>query len=890
MRGMEELSMKYGVEVAGEEQLLVSPAVSVAVRKLGSAIRDDISVRWKLTDALEKMKTMLETIEIDLAEAERLSTREAAVRQLLKALKDLAYSPSDTLDEYCANKKPAPAPGTLTWMVLCLRTVSKITMARKINMLLKKLIDISESFRHFQFINANLSMETSSFQPVNIVGRGGAERYIVKLLSASATQQGPIILPIVGKGGVGKTTLAQMIFNNPRFSNYSRAWVCVSEEFDLRKIGLSLLSLISPVTANESLLSIDTFELMIHYLRAIPRGNIFIVLDDIWVDDHFQLNLLKRLISSVGEEGSEVIVIITTRNEVTAGILCTLQPYWLSPLTDYMCWQIIQQSSGFQYIENQQELEHVGQMIAIKCGGLPLAAKVFGQMLRSEDASGWSALMNRDAWNIKNDEGLDDLKLKFLSMPLHLRSCFAYLAIFPSGHHIVKHELIHQWIAAGLVEQPVGSTLSNTDLAEHYINELLRILFLQNPTSALTSEKNEKNVTFFNTHVLLHDLAISAMGSDFINRDGRGGASSRENNCRYALLTNFEGTPKLSSILPSRLRVLRFQGCNGIELSEDAFSFAKYLLVLDLSECSVKKLPASIGQLKCLRYLNAPRIQDAVFPAVITRLSRLIYLGLHGTSKISKLRESIDRLEDLVHVDLSGCSGLETLPESFGNIKCLVHLDLSGCSKLKTLPESFKSLKNLVHLDLSECSCLQGVIDALHDLSRLRYLNLSHPCGYFVEDRFHLSGLNEVLPKLEELQYLNLSMCLNPLCFTLEPEDGLAYVAKCITGLGKLEHLDLSHNKFLSELPSESLAGLTKMHTLVLSGCFRLKSLPKCIANLSELSKIDLSGCPHLESLPNSIEELRFALLQSHENNHSHEEEIKEVKEPHCSSQSTSRG
>lgn len=410
-----------------------------------------------------------------------------------------------------------------------------------------------------------------------------------------------------------------------------------------------------------------------------------------------------------------------------------------------------------------------------------------------------------------------------------------------------------------------------------------------------TSGQSDKGVMLFDTHDLCHELA--AMEADLIHRDGRHMIRSWvvNNSTRYALLTHFEGIlPKLSSILPAQLRVLRFHDCQQIELSEDAFSFAKYLRLLDLSGCSLKKLPGSVGQLKMLRYLNAPRIEDEVFPVAITRLSKLTYLSLHGSSKISKPSESIDSHEDLMHLDLSGCSGLETLPESLGNLKCLTHLDLSGCSKLKALPDSFKNLKNLVHLDLSECSCVQGVPDALRGLNKLRYLNLSHPCGYFVEDQFHLRGLEEVLPKLKELQYLNLSMCLNPMCFTSAPQVGSEYLGDCTTGLGKLEHLDISHNKFLCELSDESLDGLEELRTLVLAGCFRLKILPKCIAKLEKLSKIDFSGCPHLEStLPNSIQELRHVLLQKDENVASHqEEEIQEVQEPHPSSDlaSTSRG
>ncbi|KAL6842084.1 hypothetical protein ACP4OV_028063 [Aristida adscensionis] len=430
-------------------------------------------------------------------------------------------------------------------------------------------------------------------------------------------------------------------------------------------------------------------------------------------------------------------------------------------------------------------------------------------------------------------------------------------------------------------------------------------------------------ILFSTREDMMHDLARYVLGDRLMVIDGRinGGAmvasaNVNRSSCAYlVVIRNWDGNNllDLSSILPTGILGLWFEDCpQTIELNDSAFVFpsAKNLLLLNLgSFCSLKKLPDSIGELKRLRYLNAPRIQDLVLPSCITRLDRLRCLSLldscllldlteafgrlcwlqqldlSGCSGLKALPDSFGRLEQLYCLDLSGCSGLKALPNSFGRLHMLLHLDLSGCSGLKALPDSFGRLENvdhldlsgcsglkalpdsfgrirwLSHLDLSGCSCVGGITEALNEVlprCRLHHLNLSHRCGYFsVEDWFHLKDLDKVLPRLRKtLQFLGLSSCLNPVCYTSSPEKSKEYVDRCIRELVKLEHLDLSQNKFLVQLP-ESIGNLKELRSLDLSGCFRLDRLPESIGELKQLCKLNLSGCFRLERLPERVGELK---------------------------------
>ncbi|CAL5017795.1 unnamed protein product [Urochloa decumbens] len=825
------------------------------------------------------MKDVLVTVSAALDDAEGRSAKEKLAQLLLKRLKDAALDISDLLEDYqdasdqaAANKKPVAFS--------CLPIAyKKIVVAHRMKNMRDKLRKIKEDFANFNFSSTEVpnttivqhydKHETTSDFLNEVKGRDGENKEIINKLSAcnDNDERETVIIPIYALGGMGKTTLAQLVYNNDQFKNYDhRIWVYVSQDFNLLKIGNSIISLLQKGGGQQNGgYNNSNLQVIKQCLDGLLHGKkVLIVLDDLWEEDDTELRKLNNMLH-VGRQGSMIDVIVTTRKESIARKVSTSEPYRLHPLDDKICWEMIRISSMVDGKSNQNEFELIGMDLAKKCGGVPLAAEALGRMLQSKDLSEWRKINNNGIWNeTSNDPVLSSLMLSYQRMTPQLRICFSYCALFSKGQNIIENDLIHQWIAQDFIEPSKG---------KEYIKQLLAMSFLH--VSKLSSTSKD-HVVRYTMRDRVHDLARLTMADELMVFD----VTTPERNtcgqkyCRYSLLRKFDRTMKLRNILPRKIRALRFADSDELDIPSDLFSFLKYLRVLNFNECSGILLPDSIGHLKKLRCLIAPRMQNHCLPECITTLSKLQYLILNGSSQISALPISICRLGHLRYLSLSGCYGLLKLPESFADLKCMVHLDMSGCSGISELPDGLDNLTNLMHLDLSGCSTIQAIPESLCGLTQLQCLNLSS-CSY-------LSQLPQSIGCLVDLQYLNMSSCgqIRELTASLMNIQNLLHLdlshcrvmgsLGCLRGLTALQHIDLSHIPLIGDEEFDGLGNLTNLKYLGLSNCglFFLRKVGKnvdFIGALTNLEHLDLSE-NYLISLPESVGTLRrlHTLVLSH--------------------------
>ncbi|XP_043692882.1 putative disease resistance RPP13-like protein 1 [Telopea speciosissima] len=182
----------------------------------------------------------------------------------------------------------------------------------------------------------------------NVFGREEDKWEIVKWLLHDKTPRRPscdkddnfLVLPIVGMGGAGKTTHAQLIYNHETIEKHFdlKAWVCVSEDFDVVRLTKEILE--SATNGSSALSSNSPDVLQVKLQQTLSNKRFLLVLDDMWNEDNERWEALRTPFAS-GKSGSKMLV--TTRNKGVSSIVRTPveKDHDLKGLSDDVCFAIV---------------------------------------------------------------------------------------------------------------------------------------------------------------------------------------------------------------------------------------------------------------------------------------------------------------------------------------------------------------------------------------------------------------------------------------------------------------------------------------------------------------------------------------------------------------------
>ncbi|GJN37861.1 hypothetical protein PR202_gb26856 [Eleusine coracana subsp. coracana] len=812
------------------EGVLASNIVKEVLAKIGSSIWSELALLRSFRADMRAVERDLATVRDVLfdAEARGGGGGDSAVRDWLRRLRDVAHDIDDLLDEcrtdLCATRRRG-SEDTICGISTNLSVFRSLALAHRLRSLRRKLDAVAAG-------RDRLRLNPNAFAPAHppapprpetismvdeskTIGRAADKEKLMRLVLDSASEEDVSVIPIVGFGGLGKTTLAQLVFNDRRTNDEvfdPRIWVSMSVDSSIR-------TLVKPIeSATKERCDLGNLDSVASFLsRTFTGMKYLLVLDDLCSENQEEWEKMKLVLKG-GKRGSKIIV--TTRSKKVAKIVRTVSPFMLKGLSDDDCWELFR-CKAFEQGQEDLHLVRIGKEIVRKCGGMPLAAKALGSMLRfNKSEQSWMAIKDSEVWQMEKEETiLPSLKLSYNQMAPGLKQCFAYCSVFPRNHEISKEVLIQQWVSLGFIQPEKYGHQSVFDRASDCFEHLVWMSFLQEVEEHDLSKKEveEDGNVKYKIHDLVHDLAQSVAGEEVQTINCKQ-VNSNVEDCLYASLSDDMGMPKVIQ------RLFR------------------------------KTLPDSIGKLQRLQTLNFKGDENSRI-AELEDLNLLTgYLRIECWSNKNDLttdgrRANMRNKKKLSSLSLSWTSpsscydhtGAETFLEVLVPPENIEVLEIDGYMGTKFPDQKDNQLELLTFpvlktVTITECPklmprpCLPDAISDLSVSSSSKMLSARRSFG-----ASHLASAS----LLRRLWIKNCHACSKE-WYLLQHRP-------------KLEDLVIDYCETLHVLP-EAIQFLATLQSLKILNCTELETLPEWLGELLTLKSLEISCCPKLASLPKGMQ------------------------------------
>ncbi|XVE62429.1 hypothetical protein DITRI_Ditri06bG0117400 [Diplodiscus trichospermus] len=854
--------------------IFVDPIVTAIIDTAVSLIKEEFVAIQGVEEEVKKLSKNLKTIQAVLKDAEQKQLDPACdetLRIWLSNLKDAACDAEDILDTFATETflwKRKQQVREICPLISIGNIRYKSSVAHKIKEISATFNEIEKEKNKFHLdISSNggrpqnLPQTTFFVDTTGVFGRDSEkERLINQMLSNESDVEGDVsVIPIIGMGGLGKTTLAQLIFIDERVKKHFefKMWVCVSVDFNLRRI---LKEMIEFHTEMEFPNNLATSILVSRLIKLVSGKSILLVLDDVWIENYEQWAPLHDVLKQGGKASR---VLVTTRDINVLKIMGTQPHHSLDDLPENECWSLFKKIAFIDCnlpVDIQKELEDIGKKIVGKCNGLPLAVKAMGGLLRGNvHKNNWEQILRHSIWELEKSRRpgiLPALKLSYDHLPSYLKQCFAYCSIFPKAYVFDRKELVKFWMVEAFIQPIQQTSLEETGI--EYFDELLMRSFFQ----IFNIGDKER----YRMHDLIHDLAVSVSTPQCCLVKDNKLCDFPEMPRHVSLLCQDLQNPTSQIIEKcTKLRTLLLPSVDLKNVGQDLdkmFHSLKYIRVLDLSSSSLSKLPSSIEEVKLLRYLDLSRTEIKSLPSSLCNLCNLQTVKLLGCVWLFRLPKDLGKMVKLHYLELDEMFWFkcQTLPPRMGNLTSLRTLHAFAVSR--TSGYGIEELKNMANLTGTlHISNLDNAVNAvdtkLNEKESLRKLVLEWSDKDFnQEDQVRAErDLKDLQPhsNLEELALFHFKGSNFPLWMT----DGvlqnlvrltLSHCTKCATlSVGQLPNLRELYIKRMQELqewPEALCHSLVRLH---ISNCPNLRKVPDLMPNLIVLK---IKKCDSLKAIP----------------------------------------
>ncbi|XP_027171492.1 disease resistance protein RGA2-like [Coffea eugenioides] len=620
----------------------------VAMKQLGAKVNLVMGVEEEVANISSK----LATIEKVLHDAERRRLKDRSVGIWLEKLEDITYEMDDVLDEWNFKIHRAKNEGTsqnarmqptlrnkvrsfIPSLCSCLKQVPvRSDIAQKIKKINGQLELTLKEADQFKFITSGGIPDSHDFQRImttsiidesEVYGRAAdMEKVLDQILSKSSSQDrdGVQIISVVGAGGSGKTTLAQLLFNNDKVQNHFelRNWICISDPFDQKRVAKAILE-----NAGKSSHEAELDPLIRRIKETFSGKRFLLVLDDVWTEDD----------SMCGNLTLSTLLRMEVACQKIRGLM---------------------QEGGKNWAENCRKVQ-----------GLATCSKDYGKLVTVQDTvQQWQNVLNSEVWQL--EEAAVDLfphsYLSYNELSPELIHCFSYCSVFPKDHEIEVEELIRLWMAQGYV-RPRRRGERVELVGREYLNNLAMRSFFQN-LGKYGREYGECTM-----HDIVHDFA------QFLTKNGIGRNSSSERPRHLTIMEEGTEEEMFSSPVVDFGRLwsfFAFRRIGTVVVPQNLFFSLKCVRTLVLSGCGLAEIPTEIGRLIHLRHLYLSSNPFITLPEAICDLYYLETLNISFCQKLSCLPERIDDLVHLRHLENVATDELRQIPQGLGKLTSLCSL------------------------------------------------------------------------------------------------------------------------------------------------------------------------------------------------------------------------
>ncbi|CAD6254672.1 unnamed protein product [Miscanthus lutarioriparius] len=732
---------------------------------------DEVHMLLGVSGEIDNMDIKLRDLKNILSDADRRNITDQSVQAWGIELRNAMYEATDILD-LCQLKAMERGQrhdaGCFNPLLFCIRNpLHAHDIGSRMKNLNKKLDDIKARGASFNFMNLGTyedrgrnvvsypssTRETSGgLDESGLVGEKIEEdtTNLVEMLTMKYPTDDDksnkiIIFSIVGIGGIGKTTLAQKIFNSEVIKHEftKKIWLSVNQDFNNTEM---LRRVIIEAGGNHHACGISKVALEQTLIEALKGHKTLLIMDDVWDYNIWEGVLRTPFVNAMLAQGSRVLV--TTRHDIVARQMKAEEPYHrIDKLGLEDVWLLLKKQVVTDVNDEPQVeiLKDIGLRLVEKCDGLPLGVKVMGGLLRQKRIrrTDWQNVLDDSLWSVSQmpKELNYAVYLSYEDLQPYLKPCFLQCSLLPRGTLFSVDDIVGMWISEGFVH---GTLRDLEEIGREYYDQLIQ-------RNLIEPDMEYADQGACNMHDIVRSFAQNMLGDEaLIAHNSKIGIDKLKSQKFFQISLESEGSERhdlewCSLQTQTTLRTLILVGNIKIQPG-DSFLSLSSLRTLRLDSVNIDAIAESLYLLKHLRYLSIENSNTSKLPEDIGKLKFLQYISLSGCQSLANLPSSIGLLQDLRVLILEN-TNVSVIPREFSGLTSLrklygfpAHMDCDHCSL-----EELGPLCQLTHLHISflenVASSSSAIQAKLCGKKRLRYLSLR--CTSRLGDDGTLEGISE---------------------------------------------------------------------------------------------------------------------------------------------------